>query len=76
MRQFTLAVSLIALFASFAEPAQAGKEGVPGRRTGGGTRLTQSRIKVAKKPVTRFQALTFASRTNLPTSLKIKALYG
>jgi acid phosphatase class B len=73
MRKITLALSLVAIFTSLAEPAAAGKEGLPGRRSGGGTRFTQSRQKITIKTSNRLYTLTFASRNRVPMSLRIKA---
>jgi hypothetical protein len=41
MRQITTGVSLLALMFLLVEPAFAQRAGVPGRRVGGGSRLTQ-----------------------------------
>lgn len=76
MRQITIGFSLLALFLSVAEPAFAGRDGFPGRRVGGGSRYTsQPKLKQAASATTRLTALAFASRANLPTALKLKAIY-
>ncbi|EKQ70772.1 hypothetical protein OsccyDRAFT_1077 [Leptolyngbyaceae cyanobacterium JSC-12] len=76
IRQITVGFSILALMFSVVEPALAGRDGVPGRRVGGGSRLTQPRMKPSPSAQTRLTALSFASRTNLPTALKLKAIYG
>lgn len=76
MRQLTLTLLLVALVTSFSQPAQATKEGLPSRRTGGGTRFSQPRQQTSTKVSQRFHALAFASRTNLPTVLRVRAIYG
>lgn len=76
MRQITLGFSMLALIFSIAEPALAGRDGVPGRRVGGGTRFTQPKTKSSPSHQTRLSALTFASRSKLPMALKLKAIYG
>ena len=76
MRQITIGFSLLALFLSCAEPAMAGKDGVPGRRIGGGTRFTQPKLKQEPSQTNRLAALSFASRNNLPIAFKLKAIYG
>lgn len=75
MRQITIGFSILALLFAIAEPALAGKPGVPGRRVGGGTRWTQPKPNLSATTQTRFNAMAFASRNNLPISLKLKALY-
>jgi hypothetical protein len=75
MRRLTLAISLIAIFTSLTEPASAGKEGLPGRRSGGGTRLTHSRQKITIKSSNRLHTMAFASRNRVPLALRIKALF-
>jgi len=74
MRQITISLSIVALLFSATEPAFAGKDGVPGRRVGGGSRWTQPKQSASTQ--TRFAAMAFASRNNLPTTLKMKAIYG
>lgn len=76
MRQLTLALSVITILISLVEPAYAGKQGLPGRRSGGGTRVTQSRQKMMIKTSNRLHTLAFASRNRVPILLRIKALYG
>lgn len=76
MRQITLGFSLLALVLSSAEPVLAGRDGVPGRRVGGGTRFTQPKIKISPSQQARLSAMTFASRSKLPIALKLKAIYG
>lgn len=76
MRQITIGVSILALIFAIAEPVCAGKQGVPGRRVGGGTRWTQPKPNLTTSVQTRLNAMSFASRTNLPISLKLKAIYG
>lgn len=76
MRHITIGCSILALILTLTEPALAGKEGVPGRRVGGGSRWTQPKLNSGRTPQTRLAALAFASRNHLPTSLKLKALYG
>jgi hypothetical protein len=77
MRQFTIGLSLLALFLSFSEPtlATSAKPGVPGRRVGGGSRWTQPKLKQSPSASRRLSAMTFASRNNLPVALKLKAIY-
>jgi hypothetical protein len=78
MRHITIGLSIIAILLTLTEPALASREGVPGRRVGGGTRWGHN--KPTKSKVALFQgkvsALSFASRTNLPMALKLKAVYG
>ena len=76
MRQITILVSLIALFFTSIEPAIAGRQGVPGRRVGGGTRWTTPPLRQAASPQKKLKAMAFASRNNLPISLRLKTLYG
>ncbi len=76
MRQLTIGFSLLALILSFANPALADREGVPGRRVGGGTRWTSPRMKQAPSLQNKLSAMAFASRTRLPLSLKLKLIYG
>jgi hypothetical protein len=76
MRHITIGLSILALLFSIAEPAFAGREGVPGRRVGGGSRWTQPKVKQSVSAQTRLTAMTFASRNNLPVALKLKAIYG
>lgn len=76
MRQLTIGFSLLALILSFATPAEAGREGVPGRRVGGGTRWTAPRIKQPSSMQSKLSALAFASRTRLPIALRLRVLYG
>lgn len=76
MRQLTIGFSLLALILSFASPAEAGREGVPGRRVGGGTRWTAPRIKQPPSMRSKLSAMAFASRTHLPIALKLRVLYG
>jgi hypothetical protein len=75
MRQVTIGFSLIAMLLSLTEPA-ASKEGVPGRRVGGGTRWTNSNFKQAPSLQSKLSAMSFASRNALPMRLKLKVLYG
>lgn len=75
MRQITIGFSLFALVVSLGKPALAEKEGVPGRRVGGGTRWSEPRLKPAPTMQTKLAAVTFASRCRLPKELKIKAMY-
>jgi hypothetical protein len=76
MRQITIGFSILALFFSVVEPAFAGRDGVPGRRVGGGSRWTQPRTKQSASAQTRLTAMAFASRNHLPVALKLKAIYG
>jgi hypothetical protein len=77
MRQITASFSLLTLFLSLIDPASAGeRQGVPGRRVGGGTRFTQPKVKQSPSRQARLAAMSFASRANLPISLKLKAIYG
>ncbi len=77
MRHITIGFSLLALFVSVTEPAFAGKDGLPGRRVGGGSRYTsQPKLKQSASAATRLTALAFASRGNLPVALRLKAIYG
>lgn len=76
MRHLTISFSILALVIAIAEPALAGKDGVPGRRVGGGSRWTQPRPKQTRTPQTRLNAMAFASRNHLPMALKLKAIYG
>jgi hypothetical protein len=75
MRQITIGLSIVALLFSVVEPAFAGRDGVPGRRVGGGSRWTQPKSKQSPTAHTRLTAMTFASRTHLPIALKLKAIY-
>lgn len=75
MRQITIGLSIVALLFSVVEPAFAGRDGVPGRRVGGGSRWTQPKTKQSPTAQTRLNAMTFASRTHLPIALKLKAIY-
>lgn len=70
---FTIGLSLFALVASFADPAIS-KEGVPGRRVGGGTRWTLPQPKQPVSLQSKLSAIAFASRTHLP--LKLEPIYG
>lgn len=74
MRQLTIGISLFALLLWSASPALAGREGVPGRRVGGGTRWNTPRIKSSPSLQSKLSAMSFASRTRLPMSLKLKAM--
>ncbi|MBW4472389.1 MAG: hypothetical protein KME45_18745 [Stenomitos rutilans HA7619-LM2] len=76
MRQLMIGVSLLALMLSLASPAKAEREGVPGRRVGGGTRWTAPWPKQPPSLHTKLSAMAFASRAGLPLSLKLKAIYG
>ena len=76
MRHITIGLSLLALIFAIAEPALAGRDGVPGRRVGGGSRWTQPKTKPSASVQTRLQAMSFASRNNLPLALRLKAIYG
>ena len=76
MRQLTIGLTLIALVAVLAEPALAARKGVPGRRVGGGTRWSAPRPIPTVSVQNKLGAIAFASRTNLPTSLKLKAMFG
>lgn len=76
MRQLTIGFSLLALVLSLANPAKAERDGVPGRRVGGGTRWTAPRLKQPPSMQGKFSAMAFASRARLPMSLKLKAIYG
>ncbi len=71
-------VSLVAVLFSQILPATAGqsREGVPGRRSGGGTRWTAPKAKQATLLRHKFAASTFASRTQLPMNLRLKAFFG
>lgn len=75
MRHITIVISLVIVFFASIEPAIAGKQGVPGRRVGGGTRWTTPPLKQAASPQRKLSAIAFASRNNLPISLRFKALY-
>lgn len=76
MRQITIGVSLFALLVSAANPAMADREGVPGRRVGGGTRWATPRPKQVASVQGKLSAMTFASRVHLPMNLKLKIIYG
>lgn len=75
MRQLAISISLLTVFLAFSETALAEREGVPGRRVGGGTRWTASRYKRTVSMQAKLSAMAFASRAQLPKSLKVKALY-
>ncbi len=75
MRQLAISFSLCALVLSLATPAMADREGVPGRRVGGGTRWTAPRTKQPPSIQGKLSAMAFASRTRLPKSLRLKAIY-
>ncbi len=75
MRRITIGLSLIALIVSLAEPAIAGRQGVPSRRVGGGTRWSAPRPNPTVAVQNKLGALAFASRNNLPTALKLKAMF-
>jgi hypothetical protein len=74
MRQLTISISLLALLLWSASPALAGREGVPGRRVGGGTRWTTPRVKSSPNLQGKLSAMSFASRAKLPMSLKLKVM--
>jgi hypothetical protein len=76
MRQLTIGFSLLAMFFSATEPSLAGKDGVPSRRVGGGTRWTQPKLKQSPSTQSKLSAMTFASRTHLPMAFKLKVIYG
>lgn len=76
MRHLTVGFSLLAMLFSVAEPSFAGGNGVPGRRVGGGTRWTQPKLKQSPSAHSKLRAIAFASRNNLPISLRLKAIYG
>jgi hypothetical protein len=84
MRHFAIGVSLLALLLATVAPARSeeGREGVPGRRVGGGTRWAhqqQKRAILHNQPSSlhrKFSAMAFASRTQLPQELKLRILYG
>ncbi|MBW4696004.1 MAG: hypothetical protein KME27_30175 [Lyngbya sp. HA4199-MV5] len=76
MRQLMIGFSLLALMLSLASPAKADRDGVPGRRVGGGTRWTAPWLKQTPSFQHKLSAMAFASRTGLPLSLKLKAIYG
>ena len=76
MRQLAIGFSLFALVLSLAAPAKAEREGVPGRRVGGGTRWTAPRSKQNPSIQSKLSAMAFASRTRLPISLRLNVLYG
>ncbi|HEY9655700.1 MAG TPA: hypothetical protein V6C50_09420 [Crinalium sp.] len=77
MRQLTACFSLLTLMLSLATTATAAdREGVPGRRVGGGTRWTAPRLKPPHSMQGKISAMAFASRTGLPMSLRFKAIYG
>ncbi|MEX0272363.1 hypothetical protein AB3R30_24925 [Leptolyngbyaceae cyanobacterium UHCC 1019] len=76
MRHLTIGLSLLAILFSTAEPSFAGKDGVPSRRVGGGTRWTQPKSKQFPSAHSKLSAMTFASRNNLPIALRLKAIYG
>jgi hypothetical protein len=75
MRRLAISFSLFALVLSLAAPAKAAREGVPGRRVGGGTRWTTPRIKQPPSMQGKLSAMAFASRTRLPIALRLNALY-
>ena len=84
MRQFTIGVSLLALCLATVAPVRAdeGREGIPGRRVGGGTRWTQQQYRhtvLQSQRATlqrKLDAMAFASRTHLPQELRLRVLYG
>ena len=85
MRQCAIGVSLLVILLAAAAPALAedGRDGVPGRRVGGGTRWTHQQHRQAaafqKRPSAlqrKLSAMAFASRTYLPRELKLRVLYG
>lgn len=75
MRHITIGLSILALLFAVVEPAFAGRDGVPGRRVGGGSRWTQPKSKPSPTAQTRLAAISFASRNNLPIGLRLKAIY-
>jgi hypothetical protein len=79
MRQVAIGFSILALAISAAQPVFASapekSDGVPGRRVGGGTRWMAPRPKSTISFHNRLSAMSFASRTHLPTNLKLKAIY-
>ena len=83
MRQLAIGFSLLALLLLAVAPARAeeGREGVPGRRVGGGTRwgyqsYGQAVLRNQPRVLSRkLSAMSLASRTRLPQELKLRALY-
>ena len=77
-RRIATFVSLTALLLSYIAPAAAKNDpnGIPGRRTGGGTRWTVPNPKQTISLRNKLSAMTFASRNHLPMDLKLKALFG
>jgi hypothetical protein len=78
MRQMTIGFSLIALILFLAEPALAGRQGVPGRRVGGGTRWSapHSNLKSTLALQEKLGTLALSPRDKLPLSQYVKAIYG
>ena len=76
MRQIIVSFSLLALILSLASPAKAERQGVPGRRVGGGTRWTAPRTKQPSSMQSKLSAMAFASRTHLPFALRFRVLCG
>lgn len=76
MRYLTVGFSLLAILFSAAEPSFAGRDGVPSRRVGGGTRWTQPKLKQSPSAHAKLSAMAFASRNKLPIAFRLKTIYG
>lgn len=76
MRLLTIGFSLTAVILAFSDPAVAVKEGVPGRRVGGGTRWTAPRPRQATSLHNKLSVMSVASRAHLITCVKLEILYG
>ncbi len=68
MRQITIFLSISAFMVAMAEPAMAGRKGVPGRRVGGGTRVTAPLIQELSSVQSELSPAAFASGKNLSTT--------
>jgi len=78
MLRITMIVSLVAIVFAQMLPVKAAesREGVPGRRSGGGTRWTAPKANKVASLRQKFAAATFASRAHLPLNLRLKAFFG
>ena len=78
MKWSTTLALLTVLFVSQSLPtsAQEGREGVPGRRSGGGTRWSDQYHGRSALMKMRFAATMFAVRANLPMQFRLGAFFG
>ncbi len=69
MRRITIFLSIIALTIALADPALAGRKGVPGRRVGGGTRIAAPHLDQATNPKMQPNTVAFTSDSNSQLAL-------